>query len=486
MWPKRGFVAFWGTRQFSIDNATWYLMENNQLRIAAQRPGVAVRRLVLRHLDNVFRLLAETENGDASAGRRPLRNAASQFYLSLKIWRNILAPEVKSRDFEALKVFCRALKRAGEAYDTVQLVNECVVHSGSREQPVMDLLTRVDREKGAWLDALDRSSERQALLDLLPALRMQLCTYREEISVLKPEGAPFSGTLSAALCLTVDDLDLELNRASSKVKRQMVDTVRRLLTALISLASSVRRESDLAERVIGQCRGLVDQLQPIYLYKKFLRRLPKEITRIGPHLAGGVALADFTKAVDFACRDASETFLQTCADGAFGLLSEDVRSLASALEPHENVEIERKYLLSGLPPKAREGAKKRLWQGYLPGKRLIERIRRIRMNGADAYVRTVKLGRGLARVEVEERCDEKLFLALWPLTQSRRVEKIRYDVPAGRHTWEIDEFTDRNLYLAEIELSNVEERIAVPDWLAPFVIREVTHEDAYVNRCLAR
>jgi CYTH domain-containing protein len=52
--------------------------------------------------------------------------------------------------------------------------------------------------------------------------------------------------------------------------------------------------------------------------------------------------------------------------------------------------------------------------------------------------------------------------------------------------WEIDEFLDRELVLAEIELPAVDSPVELPAWLREHVVREVTAEPDYVNRALAR
>ena len=45
---------------------------------------------------------------------------------------------------------------------------------------------------------------------------------------------------------------------------------------------------------------------------------------------------------------------------------------------------------------------------------------------------------------------------------------------------------DRELFLAEVELSDPEQHPELPEWLAPYVVREVTNEAEYVNLNLAR
>jgi CHAD domain-containing protein/CYTH domain-containing protein len=151
-----------------------------------------------------------------------------------------------------------------------------------------------------------------------------------------------------------------------------------------------------------------------------------------------------------------------------------------------DVEIERKYLLSEMPPSLEGRPYREIEQGYIPGERLQERVRCFRQDGAEWYVRTVKVGSGIRRIELQEDTDRKTFEVLWPLTQGRRVIKRRYRVPEGRLVWEVDEFTDRDLLLAEVELPSEEVKPKLPEWIAPYVVREVTGESEYVNVNLAR
>lgn len=164
-----------------------------------------------------------------------------------------------------------------------------------------------------------------------------------------------------------------------------------------------------------------------------------------------------------------------------------VEAIAAALEARarSGVEIERKYLLRALPELLPGARVKELAQGYLPGSRLVERVRRVREGDDERYYRTVKLGAGVTRTEVEEECEHDTFQALWPLTEGKRVTKRRHVVRDGDLLWEIDEFTDRDLVLAEIELPSADVIPELPSWLAPEVVREVTGEPEYVNAHLA-
>jgi CHAD domain-containing protein/CYTH domain-containing protein len=151
-------------------------------------------------------------------------------------------------------------------------------------------------------------------------------------------------------------------------------------------------------------------------------------------------------------------------------------------------EIERKFLLSALPDEVHDHRPVEIEQGYLPGDSLVERLRRESEDGQDRYFRTVKSGRGVRRLELEEETSPDLFEAMWPLTEGKRVTKRRYRVPDTTHgvTWEIDEFVDRELVLAEVELPDADSAPRPPAWLRDVVVRDVTGEDEFVNANLAR
>jgi CYTH domain-containing protein len=167
-------------------------------------------------------------------------------------------------------------------------------------------------------------------------------------------------------------------------------------------------------------------------------------------------------------------------------LVEDVEQLATELPlAHPGVEIERKYLLRALPELGTRAEVLDVEQGWLPGERLRERIRRTRSHGRVSYFRTVKLGAGVSRIEIEEATTRDVFEALWPLTAGCRVHKRRHAIRDGKYLWEIDEFIDQELVLAEVELSRADEVPALPGWLAPLVEREVTDDPSYTNLSLA-
>ena len=148
------------------------------------------------------------------------------------------------------------------------------------------------------------------------------------------------------------------------------------------------------------------------------------------------------------------------------------------------LEIERKYLLQSLPQFPATARSYRMDQGYFadePG-----RVRRTRApDGTVTYTHTVKKGVGLVREEIERELTADEFESLWPRTAGRRLTKTRTKVPEDDLVWEIDDYDALDLVVAEVELPTPDTKVAVPDWLAPHVIREVTGEPEYQNYELA-
>ncbi len=192
----------------------------------------------------------------------------------------------------------------------------------------------------------------------------------------------------------------------------------------------------------------------------------------------------------------SESLFATFAGGWLGdnarPFLDDARAFAGRLARHrtQGTEIERKYLLTDLPPvplgDSAATTVQDIDQGYLPGGHVTERVRSIAAGGVTRWYRTVKGGNGLVRLELEDQIDRDLFDALWPLTSGRRVHKRRYLVREGGAEWAIDQFLDRPLTLAEVELAHPDDAPLPPPWLSAHVDREVTGDPTYDNARLAR
>jgi CYTH domain-containing protein len=153
---------------------------------------------------------------------------------------------------------------------------------------------------------------------------------------------------------------------------------------------------------------------------------------------------------------------------------------------NDDREIERKYLLRALPEGVDAHAAVEIDQGYIPGEKVRERVRRVAAGALVRYVRTIKVGGGMNRFEFEEEATEEFFATVWPLTQGHRLRKRRYRVPGATGVWEVDEFLDRELILAEIELEAEDQPVEIPPEIAAVMDREVTDEPAFSNYKLSR
>jgi adenylate cyclase len=148
------------------------------------------------------------------------------------------------------------------------------------------------------------------------------------------------------------------------------------------------------------------------------------------------------------------------------------------------VEVERKWLAPEPPPEALAAPPEPIAQGYLTiGDGGAET--RIRRRG-DSCTLTVKSGAGVVRREHEVQLSFAQFEALWPATESARIEKARHKLPAGDgHVIELDVYGGslRGLIVAEIEFDDPwgAEAFLAPHWFG----QEVTDDPGYKNQSLA-
>jgi len=148
------------------------------------------------------------------------------------------------------------------------------------------------------------------------------------------------------------------------------------------------------------------------------------------------------------------------------------------------VEIERKFLVRDERWRAQARAGQRLVQAYLCPEP--KRCVRVRLEGDDEACLTIKgESRGLARTEFEYAIPvEDARQMIDELCLQPAIEKTRYRVVVGEHTWEIDVFegANRGLVLAEVELDDAAELPQMPAWVG----EEVSGQARYYNLNLVR
>lgn len=141
-------------------------------------------------------------------------------------------------------------------------------------------------------------------------------------------------------------------------------------------------------------------------------------------------------------------------------------------------EIERKFLVAG-DFKSQAYAESRIVQGYISSAR--GRTVRVRIRDGKGYltIKGASNDSGLSRYEWERELPLAEAEELMKLCEPGIIDKTRYLVRSGLHTFEVDEFYGANegLVIAEVELASEEEPFVKPD----FIGREVTGDVRYYN-----
>lgn len=145
------------------------------------------------------------------------------------------------------------------------------------------------------------------------------------------------------------------------------------------------------------------------------------------------------------------------------------------------LEIERKFLVTG-DYKSLATSHSHIVQGYICSER--GRTVRVRLRDERGYLTIKGPSRdgGLSRYEFEKEITYDEALSLLMLCEPGKVDKYRWLVPMGNHTYEVDEFLGENagLVVAEVELRSPDD----PFERAPFLGREVTGDRRFYNSSL--
>lgn len=142
-------------------------------------------------------------------------------------------------------------------------------------------------------------------------------------------------------------------------------------------------------------------------------------------------------------------------------------------------EIERKFLIKpGGDYKSMAKSSSFIRQGYIKAEGATVRIR-LRDDRAYLTIKGPSADGGLSRYEFEKEISPSEAAELFKLCRGGDVSKRRWLVDYGGHTFEVDEFADKNqgLVVAEVELRSVDEPFERP----PFLGREVTGDRRFYN-----
>jgi adenylate cyclase len=147
-----------------------------------------------------------------------------------------------------------------------------------------------------------------------------------------------------------------------------------------------------------------------------------------------------------------------------------------------NFEIERRFLVRSDDWRQITANQTEIRQAYLAlGDNASVRVRI--SNNRTATLSVKSRPARLRRLELEYPIPALEAEALIALREGSVVEKMRYQVPCGDFSWEVDVFSGENLGLviAEIELRHEHQQIDLPPWIG----WEVTGRRPYYNGSLA-
>lgn len=144
-------------------------------------------------------------------------------------------------------------------------------------------------------------------------------------------------------------------------------------------------------------------------------------------------------------------------------------------------EIERKFLVRG-DFKSQAHSHSHIVQGYICSEQ--GRTVRVRIRDEKGFltIKGASDATGVSRYEWEREIPLEEAQELMHLCHSGVIDKTRYLVQSGSHTFEVDEFDglNRGLIVAEVELSAADEDFPHPDFLG----EEVTGDRKYYNSML--
>jgi CHAD domain-containing protein/CYTH domain-containing protein len=451
------------------------------------------RRLALGLLDEAGEAHARLERGSDDEALHDFRVAIRRLRSLLRAYGPELAASVGKGARKRLEAIAAATTGARDSeVQAAWLRSRHDSLSGGERAAARALLKSLEHDRERATESVRREALRSFARERWKLAR-RLRFYRVQVDLdAPPSGVPLASVLARRLVELATLLETRLDAIRGVDDQERAHRARIAAKRLRYLVDPFVAELEGAPELVKGLKRLQDALGDMHDVEGLLARVgelaPPETAGEdeSPDAPGGEGLRqrlEAERAAHFG--ELQGQWLHGAGAAFFALALRVAASAAGRGEPDR--EIERKYLLKRKPAIGKlPHTVLEVDQGYIPGERLAERVRRVRSEGSERYYRTVKLGRGVSRVELEEETTAPIFRRLWPLTRGRRVRKLRYRVPQGGFVWEIDRFRDRSLVLCEVELPTENTHAEPPPWLRRELVREVTSEDAYANINLAR
>jgi CHAD domain-containing protein/CYTH domain-containing protein len=449
------------------------------------------RRLALAHLGDATAARVRITGASDPEALHDYRVALRRLRSGLEAYQPTFHSPVSRKSLRRLRRLARGTNRSRDLEVHLAWLAQQSDHAGEHERPgiswTVARLTTAKREAWGEMEHLDERLFPRLHVDLLAELTEFRATMSAD-GTRRRSTAAVTGSLIGEAAERLKRRLLEIHGYSSErgIHRARI-AAKHLRYLLEPFAPAVPDGDAVVERLKALQSGFGD-VHDAHVFLAELRRMAPEADGAssgGANLLPGVEalMVSLEARGRHAFEETARGWLHGAGQPCFELIGSVADSIGKLGDRDQ--EVERKFLLTGLPPVEGAEGSVEIEQGYLPGERLVERVRRIQSDQGVELARTVKEGSGLTRLEVEEPVTPEVFDRFWPLTEGRRLRKRRYRIVDGKLTWEIDQFLDRDLVLAEVELPGEPVDVTLPDWLRPHVDREVTEDAAYTNFHLA-
>ena len=383
----------------------------------ARLPAEAgARHVALAHLKDAtaayHRLTTKSRDEDPEA-LHDFRVALRRLRSCLRAYRPQLRTSVSKRSYARLRRLARATRKSRDLEVHLAWVRDGKADPPGHAGVARTLAGRLDRAERRMRQRLDRRFRRahrrlerqlgRLLIDEPLAGSLRDRTMAAVTGRLVVER---SASLRSALVgiRSIEDRDaIHQARIAGKRLRYLIEP----------FEAAVRATTGLLTRLTA----FQDVFGDLHDVQVFGDELDESLAKLDPADPHRATLAALRSRLDARGREAFGVAREGWLDGQAGPFFAEVAAVSDAITAlgGGDREIERKYLLSALPPLGSAREVEEIEQGYLPGERVVERLRHVRADGTEQYLRTVKSGAGVSRVELEEPVDPATFARLWPL-----------------------------------------------------------------------
>ncbi len=461
---------------------------SEEARLRGRAASEGARLLALRYLDEATQAVPRLANPDDAESLHDFRVGLRRLRSVLRAYKSELSDTVRGKDRDRIAAIAGGTNDGRDAEVQLLWLEKRFEEAPAKMRAgIQWLLPQVrTRMEAGYTAARGETSAHFAKAER--ALRERLSYYDLRVQLGEPTRQTSFGEVTADLLREhVGDLVARHALIAGPAEQENIHDTRIAAKRLRYLLEPMKGELPGAGPLVKRLKDLQDVLGELH----------------DMHVVGATLAEAMEAAVSQLKRDECDgllwlteaarndrdglyaRFLKSWTAEQLAKFVDDMRAAADVLGKRDDVEIERKYLLKGFPREVREAPYDQIEQGYLPGERLLERIRRVRGPQGERFYRTMKFGSGMVRTEIEEETSEDLFKKLWPLTRGKRVIKRRYTWSSGPDTWVFDVFRGRKLVLCEIEVDSESRAIVIPEWLSPYVVRDVTDESEFTNVNLA-